>query len=233
MNPSFEKRGQAVRPGPPHQGPREAQLRDPARVSLVLPRGASWRDVGDTELVMCVRRGDEDAKSELFDRYANRMERLVFSLLGPEPEAEDVLHEVFVRAFERIDDIDDPSRLRGWLTGITVLTAREWIRRRVRRRWLSFVSDVPEVESHGPDAEVNEATRCTFTVLAELDPDERFVFSLRFLEGLELSDIALACDVSISTAKRRLKDAEKHFVARARRMPALASWIDEGRWARK
>lgn len=201
------------------------------RVSLVMACGASWRDVTDAELVMCVRRGEEEAKSELFERNANRIERLVYSLLGPEPEAEDIVHEVFVRAFEGIDSIDDPARLRGWLTGITVLTAREWIRRKVRYRWLNFVREVPEVESHWADHEVSEAARCTFAVLAELDPDDRFVFSLRFLEGLELSEIALACDVSISTAKRRLKNAEKHFVARAKRIAALASWIEEGRWA--
>ncbi len=61
--------------------------------------------------------------------------------------------------------------------------------------------------------------------------DERVIFSLRFLEGMELAEIAVACDVSLSTAKRRLKEAEKHFVARARRMPALRPWLEEGRWA--
>jgi len=43
--------------------------------------------------------------------------------------------------------------------------------------------------------------------------------------------VALACDVSVSTAKRRLKDAEKHFVARAKRHEALLPWLEEGRWA--
>jgi len=167
----------------------------------------------------------------LFDRHAPKIERLLWSLLGPEPEAEDLLHEVFLRALEGIHDLEEPARLKSWLTGIAVHTGREWIRRRVRRRWLRFVDEVPERPAIAASPEINEATRCTFEVLHGMSPDDRVVFSLRFIEGMELADVAVACDVSLSTAKRRIKDAEKHFVSRARRVPALVPWIEEGgRW---
>jgi len=173
-----------------------------------------------------------DAAGAFFDRYSNHVERLLWSLLGPENEAEDLLHEVFVRALEGMGDLEDPTRLRSWLTGITVHTAREWIRRRVRRKWLRFVEELPEVPVLSASEEVNEATRCTYEILKGMSTDDRLVFSLRFIEGLEMADVAVACDVSLSTAKRRLKDAEKHFLARAKRMAALRPWIEEGgRWA--
>jgi RNA polymerase sigma-70 factor (ECF subfamily) len=185
----------------------------------------------DALLVGEIRRGSTAAAGALFDRYGSHVERLIWSLLGPEAEAEDVLHEIFVRALEGIDSVEDPSRLRSWLTGITVYTAREWIRRRVRRRWLRFVEEVPELPVSAASEEVTEATRCTFEVLQAMASDERIFFSLRFIEGMELSEVAIACDVSLSTAKRRLKSAEKHFVARAKRHEALHPWIEEGRWA--
>lgn len=187
----------------------------------------------DASLVADVRTGSNVAAGMLFDRHGARIERLLWSLLGPEPEAEDLLHEVFLRALEGIDDLEEPSRLKAWLTGIAVHTAREWIRRRVRRRWLRFVEELPDPPATNvASEEVNEATRRTFEILAEMSPDDRVVFSLRFMEGMEMADVAVACDVSLSTAKRRLKDAEKHFLARARRVPALRSWIEEGgRWA--
>lgn len=186
----------------------------------------------DATLVAEVRAGSNAAAAMLFDRHGARIERLLWSLLGPEPEAEDLLHEVFVRALEGIHDLEDPARLRSWLAGIAVHTAREWIRRRTRRRWLRFVEELPDPPAICASEEVGEATRCTFEVLRGMSADDRVVFSLRFIEGMEMADIAVACDVSLSTAKRRLKDAEKHFVARARRMPALRSWIEEGgRWA--
>jgi RNA polymerase sigma-70 factor (ECF subfamily) len=185
----------------------------------------------DAALVDEVRTGSNVAAGILFDRHGARIERLLWSLLGPEPEAEDLLHEVFLRALEGIHDLEEPARLKSWLTGIAVHTAREWIRRRVRRRWLWFVDELPEVPANVASEEVNEATRCTFEILRGMSADDRVVFSLRFIEGMEMADVAVACDVSLSTAKRRLKDAEKHFLARARRVAALRPWIEEGgRW---
>jgi RNA polymerase sigma-70 factor, ECF subfamily len=190
------------------------------------------RAAADALLVAEVRGGSSAASALLFDRYAAHVERLLFSLLGPESEVEDLLHEVFVRAFEGIGDLEDPGRLRSWLTGIAVHTAREWIRRRVRRRWLRFVEELPDPPSPPPNEEVNEATRCAFDVLKAMSTDDRVIFSLRFIEGMEMGEVAVACDMSLSTAKRRLKDAEKHFLARARRFPPLRPWIEEGgRWA--
>lgn len=185
----------------------------------------------DAILVDRIRRGETPAAGTLFDRYAGHVERLIWSLLGPETEAEDLLHEVFVRALEGIESVEDPTRIKSWLTGITVFTTREWIRRRTRRRWLFFVDEIPERPQPVASEEVNEATRCTFEVLAAMTPDDRVFFSLRFIEGMELTEVAVACDVSVSTAKRRIKDAEKHFVMRARRFEALRSWLEDGgRW---
>jgi RNA polymerase sigma-70 factor (ECF subfamily) len=189
------------------------------------------KEPNDASLVEEVRAGSTVAAGVLFDRHGARIERLLWSLLGPEPEAEDILHEVFLRALEGIGDLEDPARLKGWLTGIAVHTAREWIRRRTRRRWLLFVEELPDPPASLATEEVNEATRRTFEILGGMSADDRVVFSLRFIEGMEMADVAVACDVSLSTAKRRLKDAEKHFLARARRVPALRSWIEEGgRW---
>jgi RNA polymerase sigma-70 factor (ECF subfamily) len=186
----------------------------------------------DALLVGEIRKGSTAAAGMFFDRYGRHVERLIWSLLGPESEAEDVLHEIFVRALEGIKSVEDPSRLKSWLTGITVYTAREWIRRRTRRRWLRFVEELPDPPATAASEEVNEATRCTFDVLSGMSPDDRVFFSLRFIEGMELSEVAIACDVSVSTAKRRLKDAEKHFVTRAKKHEVLHSWLEEGgRWA--
>jgi RNA polymerase sigma-70 factor, ECF subfamily len=216
---------------------------NPARTTRPEPRTSVVRELHprsagrspgtpDALLVSEIRNGSTAAAGILFDRYGGHVERLIWSLLGPESEAEDVLHEIFVRALEGIDGVEDPSRLKSWLTGITVYTAREWIRRRTRRRWLRFVDELPEPPTTAASEEVNEATRCTYDVLSGMASDDRIFFSLRFIEGMELSEVALACDVSVSTAKRRLKDAEKHFVARAKRHEALRPWLEQGgRWA--
>jgi RNA polymerase sigma-70 factor (ECF subfamily) len=68
-------------------------------------------------------------------------------------------------------------------------------------------------------------------VLGRLPVDDRIAFSLRFIEGLELTEVARACGVSLNTIKRRLDRAERRFVALAAREPSLREWLDQGaRW---
>jgi RNA polymerase sigma-70 factor (ECF subfamily) len=179
----------------------------------------------DVELVRALREGRPGATAALFDRHGRRIARLIFHVLGPEPEAEDVLHEVFLRAFEGVGSLEDPSRLAGWLSGIAVLTSREHIRKRARWGWLRVFSDEVEVAAPQPSEEVSEALRAAFSVLRDMPTDERLVYALRFIDGMELVEIANALSLSLSTAKRRLKAAQKRFAVLAKREPALLPWL--------
>ena len=189
----------------------------------------------DSELVAALCEGHPAAKVELFDRYVRHVERILARVLGHDAELADLLHEVFARSLDAIDTLENPHALKGWLTSIAVLTAREWIRRRIRGRWLRFVApeDVPEVLDAAPDAEGREALRATYSVLDRLGADDRIAFALRYVEGLELRDVAAACNVSINTIKRRIARAEHRFSALATREPALRPWLEKGgRWPR-
>ena len=64
-------------------------------------------------------------------------------------------------------------------------------------------------------------------VLDRLPDDDRIAFALRFLEGLELTEVAAACQVSLATIKRRLARAEERFRREAAREPALGRWLEE------
>jgi RNA polymerase sigma-70 factor, ECF subfamily len=189
----------------------------------------------DPALVEALIVGNLGAKAVFFDRYAHHVERILVRILGPDREIADLLHEVFTRSLASVERLEDPNRLRSWLTGIAVLTARECIRRRSRGRWLRFSAseDLPDVEAVVADEEVREALRVTYRVLGRLTADERIVFALRFVEGLELADVAAACRVSLNTARRRLARAQRRFVSLAGREPALRSWLEGGtRWKR-
>jgi RNA polymerase sigma-70 factor, ECF subfamily len=54
------------------------------------------------------------------------------------------------------------------------------------------------------------------------------VFSLRYVSGLDLAEMAEACETSLSTLKRRLGRAERRFHAEAKRDEALSRWAAEG-----
>ncbi|APR88137.1 RNA polymerase sigma factor RpoE [Minicystis rosea] len=189
--------------------------------------------LGDAALVEGLRARRPEAVAAFHDRFAVSVRRLLRRVLGPDREMADIHHDVFVRALGSIGELRDPAALSAWMTSLTVRTARISIQKRVRRRWLSFLApeDLPEREAPARSDEVTEALRATYAVLGEMPADERIAFALRFVDGMELTAVAEACGVSLSTIKRRLQRAEAQFVEAARKHPALKPWLEGGtRW---
>ena len=189
----------------------------------------------DASLVEGLRSGEPWARAALFDRYAPQVERILRRILGNDRHTEmaDVIHDVFVQALASIDRLRDPSALLGWMQTIAAHTAYRTIRARRARRWLCFwePANVPEVQVSDVDPEVSEACRRTYAVLDRLPADERVAFALRFIDGMELAQVAAVCEVSLATIKRRLSRAEQRFAAAARRDEVLVKWLQEGdRW---
>lgn len=181
----------------------------------------------DAALIRALRAGDPHAGAALFDRYAVHVRRVLARVLGPDPELSDLLQDVFVAALTSVGSIEDPSALKAWLTRTAVFTARGRIRRRTRWRFLRFVPDdeLPEAPAPAADAEGSEALAAVYRVLNALPTDERIAFALRLLDGMELTAVATACGVSLSTTKRRLSSAQSRFRELARREPSLEAWL--------
>lgn len=200
----------------------EAAARPPADViPLRVPES-------DAALVRALRGGDARAGAVLFDRYAVHVRRVLARVLGPDPELSDLLQDVFVAALTSMHTIEDPSALKAWLTRTAVYTARGRIRRRSRWRFLRFVPDdeLPEPATEALDAEGSEAVAAVYRVMRHMPADERIAFALRVLDGMELTAVATACNVSLSTIKRRLSSAQQRFTELSRREPVLHTWLD-------
>jgi RNA polymerase sigma-70 factor (ECF subfamily) len=142
----------------------------------------------------------------------------------------DLVQETFVEAFGSIGRLRDVDALPAWLRQIAVNRARSCIRRRARLRLfgaLGFV-DVPDPASKSASPEVREALAETYRIIEALPVDLRIAFTLRFVDGRELVEVAEACQVSLATIKRRLVTAEARF----RRMAAHGGKLDDwlGGW---
>jgi RNA polymerase sigma-70 factor, ECF subfamily len=185
----------------------------------------------DADLVAALRRGSTQARAAFFDRHVAMVRRLLIRVMGPDPDLGDLLQEVFLRALEQIGKLEDPDRLRSWLASIAVFTARGEIRRRKRHAWLRTEADLPEVPIE-LDPESAQVLRLTYAALGKLDADERITFALRHIEGMELTEVAAACDVSLSTIKRRLARAQARFVAFAAQHPVLDERLEHTSWRR-
>ncbi len=205
--------------------------KDAQAVAELLPLRRSQAELpapeADEVLVLALRAGHTDAGTQLFDRYAPHVRRVLVRVMGPDSEILDLVHDVFVTALESVHRLVDPRALRAWLTQVAVFTARARIRRRVRGRVLRFLpfSELPEPEMPPADFEASESMQAVYRVLGALDTDQRIAFALRFVAGMELTEVAASCGVSLATIKRRLSRAQATFVSTAQREPALVEWL--------
>ncbi|MBK8251669.1 MAG: sigma-70 family RNA polymerase sigma factor [Polyangiaceae bacterium] len=186
-------------------------------------------------LVAGLRSGQAWARGALFDRYAPDVERILRRILGYEAHTDmaDLVHDTFVQVLASFQHIRDAGALRGWIQSIAAHTAYRTIRSRRVRRWLRFwePSQIPEVAIVGIDPDVREAYRRTYQLLDRMPAEERVVFVLRYVEGMDLGQLAETCRVSLSTVKRRLARAEGRFSRAAERDEVLRTWLKEGgRW---
>ncbi len=181
----------------------------------------------DVEIVAALRAGEPAGGAALYDRHHAYVRRVLVRVLGPDIDLHDLIQDVFVAAIDSIDRLLEPRALRSWLAAISVNCARVELRRRTKYRFVrSFAQhDLPDVPAPANSLEVDEAVRATYHVLGRLATDERIPFALRFIDGMELNEIANACQVSLATTKRRLASAQKKFTSIAQTYPELAEWL--------
>jgi RNA polymerase sigma-70 factor (ECF subfamily) len=106
--------------------------------------------------------------------------------------------------------------------GIAVRRAYE--HRRARKRLPVELTTEPEAPSGDPVAALE--VRRVYALLEQLDEDDRAAFVLRRLDGMELTETADACGVSLATIKRRISRAEERFRALAAADPLLRGRLE-------
>jgi RNA polymerase sigma-70 factor (ECF subfamily) len=179
-------------------------------------------------LVGALRSGDPGAPGELFDRYGMSIRRVLVRIIGSgDPENSDLLHDTFVRALESLDRLRTPASLKSWLRGIAVFTAMEWRRTRKRMGHPQSPATVPEQPAVAASPETREVVRAVYQVLDTFPEEERIAFILRFIERMELDEVADALRVSQSTARRRIKRAENRFRKALPFYPAIAERLEK------
>jgi RNA polymerase sigma-70 factor, ECF subfamily len=183
-----------------------------------------------TKLSDALRAGDPYAVGRLFDLYGKHVERVLIRTIGRDGEMDDMVQDVFLGAYRSGPNYQgNDGQLKAWVSRIAVFTARGYLRKRKRRWWLrhSDPQEIPEQTSNEPSPHTQEVLRRTYAALDDMDPDLRIPLALRELEAMELSEIAEACDCSVSTIKRRLARARKAFERLAKKDPILRDWLED------
>ncbi len=165
----------------------------------------------DRELVEAVLQyRDEGAFRALYRRHTPRLFMLVARLLARDDrEAEDVVQEIWIHAFESLDRFEWNSSFSTWLTGIGLNRVRDRIRKYGRSRETA-VEAVPDVAG-APDP--HEVRVDLERMIGRLPDDERMVLVLHDVEGMKHREISEHLDIPEGTSKTHLFNARRRLRA--------------------
>ncbi len=180
------------------------------------------------ELVELARRDVEAGLSLLHQRYSRLVARLVWRLLGPDPDQEDIVQQVFFTMLRSIARVREPQKLDAWVRTVTVNTVRQELRKRsVRRTFFAYQPDADPAGDMVRELESRDLLASCVGILDKMSPNLRIVFVLHFVEGFSQREVAEACDCALITIKRRVKAADKRFRQLVAHNPELLRLLED------
>lgn len=183
------------------------------------------------ELVRRAQRGDRAAFTELFRRHRNDVARLVFRMLGPTADVEDVTQEVFLQVHKSLAEFRGQAKFTTWLHRVTVNVVL-MVRRAARSRPVFAGEPVADHEPDRgllPDEDAARHARIAAfrRLLDRLPEKKRTVFVLHEIEGQSPAEIAEIVDAPVLTVRTRLFYARRELAEMMREEPSLSQLAEE------
>ncbi|RME44493.1 MAG: sigma-70 family RNA polymerase sigma factor [Deltaproteobacteria bacterium] len=162
---------------------------------------------------------DPSAFEEVMAAYEGKVYRLAFKICNDAAEAEEILQEVFLAVFTKIDGFQENASLSTWIYRITVNMALMKIRSRQKdRETVSLESYFPKIQEEGshplpvsdwserPDEKFfnKELIEKIEEAVQKLPEGYRLAFLMKDLEGLSLGEISEILEISIPAVKSRI-----------------------------
>lgn len=179
----------------------------------------------DDEIVVRVCAGEHELFELLMRRHNGRVYRAARAILRDDGEAEDVMQDAYVRAYEHLKDFEGRARFSTWLTRIAVYEALARVRARKRFEPLEAHTEESSMSTTPGSSPEQQASDVEMRAVLEravdgLSDDFRAVFVLRVVEGMSGAEVAECLGISEDTVKTRL------FRARARLQEMIVASIE-------
>jgi RNA polymerase sigma-70 factor (ECF subfamily) len=165
------------------------------------------RSAEDVALLVRIAARDQHAVAELYDRHCRLLFGLALRILRNRAEAEEVLQEVFVQAWTKVETysvaLGTPA---AWLVRIARNRAIDRLRaNQVRDRTIEGLSPDPPAETAETHAVRSEEQRAVLRALAALPLEQRELIEHAYFQGLTQSELAERFGLPLGTVKTRVR----------------------------
>ena len=146
--------------------------------------------------------GDEIAFARLVGLFHADMARVAYVITGDVPLAEDAVQSAWMIAWGKLASVRQPLQVRSWLLTIAVNEARQIVR---RRRRVSVVEIDPQVPAGArTDPAVGIGRLDLIRALARISPEDRALLALRYVAGVDATELGALTGRSASGTRARL-----------------------------
>jgi RNA polymerase sigma-70 factor (ECF subfamily) len=159
-------------------------------------RFAPGQAAEDGQLVRAARAGDRQAFERLYERYARMVHGLLLARFG-RADVEDLVQDVFLAAWRRLDDLRDPAAFGGWLAAITRRRAADHLRR-------PTMAELPEQVAAAEGTSALTDAALVLRTIASLPDAYRETLVLRLVEGLTGPEIAQRTGLTAASVRVNL-----------------------------
>jgi RNA polymerase sigma-70 factor (ECF subfamily) len=172
----------------------------------------TFRALTDEELVKCIIDGNDQAFEELYQRYSERMFKLLYNYVYNEDDAVDLMHEVFIRVYRHLRKFDINRTFSSWIYKIAINCAKNHRYKEHKANTMIEKEEQRLLRIDGvktpEDTILDDELVREFSLAVDALTDKfRDVFILRFGQQLQYSDIASILHISERTAKWRIERA--------------------------
>lgn len=169
--------------------------------------------VSDADAVRRVLGGCRDDFGILVRRYLPAMEALAYSATGSRQDAEDIVQESFLKAFQGLDHLREPKCFGSWLGTIVKNTAQSFLKRRTHSA-RPVLHPEARPATPGPTVEQREIHAYLRREIGALDEKYRDVLLLHYFGGVSTGEIANVLNISRSAVLKRLERGRRALGAR-------------------
>ena len=152
--------------------------------------------------------GSNKARYQLYQLYSKAMFNVCYRMMNNREDAEDMLQEAFIQAFQKLDTFRHESGFGTWLKTITIHTCINALNKRKLK--MHYFDEMNRFET--AEEEPEEALYTTGNIIEamnQLPEGGRIVFSLYLLEGYDHGEIAQILNISESTSKTQFMRAKR------------------------
>lgn len=170
--------------------------------------------MNEKDLIAAISQGDRKAFESFYESTSGLVYNTSLSYVHNTTDAEEVTQQVYIKVFKYIQNFKGDSALKTWLYRIAINTSLDFLKKKKRFSFMhSGIDNIQNADFDHPGVlmEKKEAAKELYKVIDTLPEKQRIAFTLIFIEGSPIKEVADIMETSYKAVESLLQRAKKNL----------------------